>query len=45
MKKLAQGTPPVVWNITDAVKARITVQRKRAARLTQAEFQQTIWPS
>ena len=43
MEKLAQGASPIVWNVTDAVKVRPAVQRKRAAGLTQAEFQQTAW--
>lgn len=42
-EKLAQGAPHVVWNVTDAVKARIAIQCKRAAGLTKAEFQQIAW--
>jgi len=34
MEKPGQGAPPSVWNVTDAVKVRITVQHKRVAVLT-----------
>ena len=44
MEKPGQGALPAVWNVTDAVKARI-VQHKRVAvqYSPQAEFQQLAW--